>query len=349
MSTEIKKNQEFTKLIIFSLIIMGGVATLIVLPRLAVPFILSYVIYLITNPLIPKLKKYGCHETLAVSCIVLGFVFFTVYPVIKVVPLISREAQNIQFTIPKIENYVTLKNQELQRFVKKKVGFDMEESTIQGYITNSKSQLSSFVLTLPTLLASAVEWFFVTPFFLFFLLRDGGKFKKILLSLAPNSIFERFYQLSYEFNRQIGGYIFAKLIEATIVGLIITIGLSLMGVRFSLILGFIAAITNIIPYVGPLLGAIPAIIFALVEYDVTTPFWAILILYFVANAIDIALVFPILVSKIVNLHPLLVVVSVIIGSQSMGVVGMVVSIPLAAALKLLFLEVYAIVYTGPRS
>lgn len=349
MIAQAKNTKETYKLILFLLLILGAVSLLLALPRLSIPFILSYVIYLISAPLVPKLKKFGLGETLSVSLIVLGFVFFTVYPVIKVIPLVSREAQNIQFTIPKIERYVFVKNQEVQTFIKSKVGFDLNESTIQSYFNQVKSELSSFVLTLPTFLASAVEWFFVTPFFLFFLLRDAGRFKKMFLSLAPNSIFERFYHLAYEFNRQIGGYIFAKLIEATIVGLVITIGLSMMGVRFSLILGFVAAVTNIIPYVGPLLGAVPAIIFALVEYDVGTTFWAILILYIIANAIDIAIVFPILVSKIVNLHPLLVVVSVIVGSQALGVAGMIISIPLAAALKLLFLEVYNLIYSGSRS
>jgi putative permease len=60
----------------------------------------------------------------------------------------------------------------------------------------------------------------------------------------------------------------------------------------------------------------------------------------IANAIDIALIFPILVSKIVDLHPVLVILSVILGSQLMGVTGMVVSIPIAASIKLIVEEVY---------
>src|SRR5690606_10909843 len=106
-----------------------------------------------------------------------------------------------------------------------------------------------------------------------------------------------------------------------------------------------AGVTNIIPYVGPLIGAAPGLIYALAEYGAGGTFAAILVLYTLANAIDIALVFPILVSRIVDLHPLVVVVSVILGSQSLGVIGMVISIPLAAALKLIILEVYQAIYT----
>ena len=70
-------------------------------------------------------------------------------------------------------------------------------------------------------------------------------------------------------------------------------------------------------------------------------------MFLIVNAFDLALVFPILVSKIVNLHPIVVVVSVILGSQMMGVVGMVISIPLAAAIKLLLTEIYKYLYQTP--
>jgi putative permease len=157
-------------------------------------------------------------------------------------------------------------------------------------------------------------------------------------------MFERFYYLSFKFNKQIGDYIFAKFIEATIVTLIITSGLFILGIRFSLILGLLAGITNIIPYVGPILGLIPAIVLGLVEYGIGSTFGAMMILYLVANAIDIAFVFPILVSKIVDIHPIIVIVSVIIGSKLFGIIGMVISIPCAAACKLIFIEFFNSIY-----
>ena len=112
----------------------------------------------------------------------------------------------------------------------------------------------------------------------------------------------------------------------------------------SFLLGIIAAITNIIPYAGPLLGTVPGLIMGMVEYGFGATFGGIVILYSVANIIDLALVFPILVSKIVDLHPIVVVASVILGSQFMGLLGMIISIPFAAALKLILEEVYTEIY-----
>ncbi len=106
----------------------------------------------------------------------------------------------------------------------------------------------------------------------------------------------------------------------------------------------LSLITNILPYIGPFLGFIPALVVGLVDQNPNTTLGAMILLYVIANVIDLALVFPVLVSKIVNLHPLIVVVSVIIGSQFGGVVGMIVSIPFAAFLKLLFQEFYLELY-----
>ena len=93
---------------------------------------------------------------------------------------------------------------------------------------------------------------------------------------------------------------------------------------------------------------VPALAWGIAEFGMSPTFGAILILYLVANTIDLAIVFPILVSKIVDLHPLVVVASVILGSQYLGIVGMVISIPLAASMKLVLLEIYFELYSFSR-
>ena len=208
-----------------------------------------------------------------------------------------------------------------------------------------KVKTKEIIFNVPDILKSVLEWILLVPLFLFFYLKDSRTIKQTILRLTPNSIFERFYYLSHQFNKQLSDYIFAKFIEASIVGIIITSGLLIIGVRFSFLLGLIAAVTNIIPYVGPIFGAIPAIVLGLAEYGPGGVFGAMMILYIIANLIDLALVFPILVSKIVDLHPLLVVTSVILGSHFLGVIGMVISIPCVAALKLIFHEIYIEVYS----
>ena len=256
------------------------------------------------------------------------------------------QTRDIQYNLPQIEQYIITQDEVVTAFIKAKTGHELAD----GYVFQTLSQLetwaSELVVKVPNYLATLLEWIFLVPFFTFFLIRDSDSFKKTLLSFTPNTIFERFYYVIHVFNRQLGDYFFAKFVEAMIVGGIITIGLLIMGINNAVILGFAAGLTNIVPYVGPILGVIPAIILTMLEYGLTSPtMGAVLILYAVANAVDAFFVFPFLVSKIVNLHPMIVAISVIVGSHYAGITGMVISIPVVAAIKLIITEIYNEIYT----
>lgn len=337
--------REVVRLAFFFTLIASTLYFVFQLPRLTAPLTAAYLIYLIINPAIPTLMKFGLGKSWAIAILFSGLIFFSIYPIVKIVPTISKEAQNFQYYIPKIESYINKQYKNVRIQVREKTGFEVGDKYVNQGLGYARNTTTKFLLNLPKYLASAVEWIFLVPLFLFFMLKDGAGLKRLVLKMTPNSIFERFYYLSHQFNKQLGDYIFAKFVEAFIVGLIITTGLLLMDVRFALLLGLLAGITNIIPYVGPIFGTIPGLILASIEYGAGAQFGGVFLLYLIANTIDIALVFPILVSKIVNLHPIMVVVSVILGSQYFGVLGMVISIPCAAALKLIFNEVYAEIYS----
>lgn len=330
--------------IFFLSLILLVCSTLIGMPRLSIPIGVGYVLYLIVNPAVPAFVKLGIKRSYAVLLVFCSLIFFSTYPIVKIFPTITNEVENFQYYIPKVDSYLKKQYYELKTTIRDKFGYELKDDIVFDGLEVAKTGTTNILLTLPKIVASILEWIFLVPLVIFFLLRDGDHLKRMLLKITPNNIFERTYYLGHQFNKQLGDYIFAKFVEASIVGIIITSGLLIIDVRFSLLLGLIAGVTNIIPYVGPILGAVPAIVFALAEYGAGTTFGAIFLLYLIANAIDIGIVFPILVSKIVNLHPVLVVISVILGSQYLGVVGMIISIPLAAALKLVFIEIYNEVY-----
>ncbi len=338
------KAQEKFRLAFFFIFILCLITAMVGLPRISIPLMVSYVAYLIVFPAVPTLKKLGLSHDISVVLVFLSLLFLVIYPVVRIVPVLVNEAENVQYYLPKVETYVTDNYKKVQEYVYEKTKYELPDGILTNAISYVKSGTTKVLLGVPTYLASILEWLLLVPLFLFFFLRDGSSFKNIVLNLTPNSIFERTYYLSHQLNKKIGDFIFAKFVEASIVGIIITAGLIIMDIRFSLLLGITAGVTNIIPYVGPLLGAIPALLVVLAEYGWGTTLGAMMLLYIIANAIDIFLVFPILVSKIVDLHPVLVVISVILGSQYFGIVGMIVSIPLAAALKLIIIEIYEETY-----
>ncbi|MGB0452782.1 MAG: AI-2E family transporter [Bacteriovoracaceae bacterium] len=334
------------RLFFFLTFIISLLFFMVKVPRISLPLSIAYITSLVLAPFIPKIMKIGVSRNISLIIVFVTTLFVTIYPVIKVVPGMVSEAQKLQHYIPKIETFVRTNYQTVKLTVKERTGFDIGDRFIRESIDYTRQITTSFLIQAPNFLASVVEWILLIPLFLFFLLKDGKGFKGLVLKTAPNFLFEKFYYLSDQFNRKLGDYILAKVIEATIVLSIITIGLAVMDIRFSLILGLIAGVTNVIPYIGPIIGMIPAILLIAAEYGIGPVLGAVVILYVVANAIDIGIVFPILVSKVVDLHPVLVVISVVLGGQYLGVAGMVISIPLAASLKLLIFEIWQGLYAS---
>jgi putative permease len=164
--------------------------------------------------------------------------------------------------------------------------------------------------------------------------------------MVPNNLFEMALNLHHQLNDQMGAFIRARFIEAAIVGIVVWLGLQISGFPYASLLGLFAGITNLIPYLGPLIGAVPAVLIVLISPDAvmtaSTGLNLIILtsIYFFAQLVDILFVIPLLVAKVVNLHPVTVIIVIIVGSQVMGILGMVISIPVASAIKLIFQAFY---------
>ena len=123
------------------------------------------------------------------------------------------------------------------------------------------------------------------------------------------------------------------------------VGLWIVKFPYAFLLAILGGLTNVVPYLGPLLGWGAALIVGLLQQPINPEaLMAMSAVYAVANFIDMALVFPLLVSRIVNLHPLIVVVSVIVGSDVGGLVGMIVSVPVATFIKLVLVDIHKSLY-----
>ena len=341
-----RQNISKIQLIFFASVFLLFSVLVLALPRISIPLSLAYVLSLTLTPIVNYLMGLGISRTISIIILFLALAFIIGLPLFRIIPVISIESQYVQNSVPRIEQYFLTQYELFRDFVRLKTGHEIDNAYILQFLNEIKTGVGNFAVRLPNFFANLMEWIFLIPFFTFFIIRDSVSFKKTLLSFTPNVIFERFYYVTHVFNRQLGNYFFAKFVEAIIVGGIISLGLLLMGVKYAIILGFVAGLTNIVPYVGPFLGLAPALILTMVEYGITSPIMgAVVILYVTANIVDVFFVFPFLVSKIVNLHPMIVAISVIVGSHYMGITGMVISIPVVAAIKLIVTEIYNEIYT----
>ena len=137
-----------------------------------------------------------------------------------------------------------------------------------------------------------------------------------------------------------GGFIRARLIETVIISVVVSIGLNIIDFPNALILGLVAGVTNLVPYVGPIIGAVPALLIGLVDHMGPSELASIMAVYLIAQLIDIVLIIPFVVAKIVNLHPVTVVLVIILGAHLMGILGMIISIPAFSIMKVIASAVY---------
>ena len=332
------------KFIFFLIIIITLSAVMFNLSRVMIPFGIAYVIALMLRPVQKSFYSVDIKKKGLTFLGLIGFLFIFSYPFVEAVKTVSEESHKFEYYLPKLETYLRNKYADIQLEVKYRFNYEIKMNPVDKLVEFGQENTKQVFVVLPKLISSILEWGFLIPLFLFFILRDERKVRFLFMKVVPNNIVEKAYYLYHQFNTKFGDYIFAKTIEAAIVGIIITTGLLIIGFPFAFLLGIVAAVTNILPYIGPILGFAPALVVGLVDQNPNTTLGAMVMLYLIANIIDLALVFPILVSKIVNLHPIVVVISVILGSQFWGVAGMIISIPMAAFVKLLFQEIYYELY-----
>jgi predicted PurR-regulated permease PerM len=203
-----------------------------------------------------------------------------------------------------------------------------------------KENQSGFV----SILYSAVSIWLVMPFVFFFLLIDNGRIEKYFLRFVPNHYFELALTTIGEADGAIGRYLRGTLLECSLVGLTLSLGLFLIGVppQVSLLIGIIAGLTNAIPFLGPLIGLVVGLFYALIAEEVRpilpfvnldNLFIAVISVVAVAQLLDNAVFQPIVLGSAVNLHPLVVILGVVGGGSAFGFVGMLLAIPTIVVCK----------------
>ena len=179
-------------------------------------------------------------------------------------------------------------------------------------------------------------------FLTFFLLNSGHQMKKAFIQVVPNRFFEPALALIQGLDRQLGDYLRSRLIQTIILSIIAAIGYWILGLRFAILIGIIAGLANLIPYIGPFIGTIPAIIVVFLESRFG-PGWsllAVIILTLAIQIIDNAIITPLIIGKSVELGPVTTIVMVLLGEQLLGLIGLLMAVPIAAMCKLIIEEVW---------
>jgi len=186
---------------------------------------------------------------------------------------------------------------------------------------------SGFFTVLPMLV--------LIPVIVFFFLADGHLIQKAVLMLMPNRYFEMVVLLIHKIIISIQSFIRGQLIDAFSVAVMTSVGLAIIGLPYYLIIGLVAGIGNLIPYLGPFIGFIPAFFTLAVSPEGLSMAGIIkLVVVFIAvQFLEGTFVYPVAVGKSVNLHPLIVIIGIAVGGQLGGILGMLITILIITIVK----------------
>jgi putative permease len=333
------------KLITVLAILIVCTVSVLAIDNLLIACVLAFVMNYLLAPIVDLLERRGLSRQASIFIPFFAAAFLIAFGIYKILPLLTAQAVSLEAKLPVYQvdlmNLVSRTETKFKGFFKL-YNINISE-TINTWIINKTANLSA---ALPSAISGSLTVLMLSPLFAFFMLQDGRRASRTILALVPNNLFELALNLHHQLNEQMGGFIRARFLEAAIVGAVVWIGLQILGFPYAVLLGAFAGLTNLIPYIGPIVGAVPPVLIALISeepvvfHTVGLSLIAVTAVYLFAQLIDVVFIIPMVVARIVNLHPITVIIVIIAGAQVMGVLGMMIAIPVTSAIKLIFQTFY---------
>ena len=203
-------------------------------------------------------------------------------------------------------------------------------------IVNTFQGLTSLLSGIVSIVAILV----IVPFITFFFLKDSKRILQGILNLIPNSYFEMSYWVLKKVSLQLGLFVRAWIFDASFVGVLIGFGFYIIGIENAMPLGVIAGLGHLIPYFGPIIGGIPAIIISIVQFGDLSQVPIIIFIVLLTYMLDNGFVQPYVFGKSVDMHPIMIILLIIIGGTLFGLIGMLLAVPVATVIKTFAKEIY---------
>jgi len=330
-------------------------AILSIISPLIIGIIIAYLLYPLSkliNVFLVKHLKLKCKtHLLSVLLTYLAVILLFIVLISSIYAMIGGQItsnENLSGMLATIGSYIKRYN-EFFDFINKRITESGLSGDIKGYLSKAITQVAPYlslsiggVIKLSAGIGSSIINTFIGLFISFYLLKDYEYFKKLYLDYVSltmkESKFKSFNSTALEINHIVSNFIRGQLLVGLIIGLISSIGLSIIGIDFAFLIGFTAGIANVIPYVGPIIGCIPAIIVGLLSPNPMMALWAVLLLLAVQQ-LDGAVISPKIVGDSMGLHPIFVIMAITIGGTIAGILGMLLSVPIAGIIKLFLIKI----------
>ncbi|MBS4209011.1 AI-2E family transporter [Bacillus sp. FJAT-50079] len=299
----------------------------------AIPFFISAFIAFLLHPLVEKIQLLGLSRGWAIMTIYTLFFGGAGYGIYLGIPFLIEQLNDFSQRLPILVEQYKEWIQGIQASASRWP--DGIQVQIDERITKFELWMNKFLEKSMESLIGLVNFMFVLliiPFISFYLLKDIELVKKAAWYMTPKKWRAKAGEFIGAVYLSLGSYVRGQFLICVIVGVASSIAFLIIRIDYPIILGFIIAVTNVIPYFGAFIGLIPVLAIALLSSVKQAIFATIIV--FILQFIEGNILSPYIVGKSLAMHPLFIFAGLIIGGEVAGVLGMIIAVPIIAVIKI---------------
>lgn len=295
------------------------------------PIIVAGLLYYILRPVVNLLTEFIPRSASIFT------VFLIIFSMIGMVsyfgsPVIVEQFQKLSENLPsKVKEF----SKESEVMIEKNdFGMLNMEELKEKAVTHLKDYSEKLIVNVNTILStitSVLTVLVITPFILFYFLKDGDKLRPFLLKYIPNDVESEGNTILKDVDKALSTYIIGQFIISIVIGTLMYVGYLIIGLDYALVLALFAMIFTVVPFLGPLISIIPALFIAL-QQDIGLAV-KVLVVLIVVQQVEGHLVTPNIMGKRLNIHPLTIILLLLAAGSIYGFIGILIAIPTYSVVK----------------
>lgn len=317
----------------------------VLIQTIFLPFVIAGILYYLCRPLVTFLEKRKFPRWVAILAAYVSIILF-VYGVVKLVgPVINDQLETFVDNLPAMVSTVTDWIKYIQEnrstfpdFVQE--AFLTASEDLETRIQNNIGNIANGILGVFGVIGGFINTIFyliLVPFILFYMLKDSHRFAPSVSVFFPQSRRDHVFKILKDMDKTIATYIQGQMLVSLIVGILLYIGYLIIDLNYSLVLAMFGMFTNVIPFLGPYIAVIPALLVALFQDPIMVLYVGIIML--IAQQIEGNVISPNIMGKTLNIHPLTIIVLILTAGNLTGIIGIIFVIPAYSIVKVIVVNI----------
>lgn len=309
------------------------------------PLVISAILYYLIKPLVGLIERRGVSRTASIFIVYAIIVALIIWALASFIPMIEGQLMSFVENLP---SYVKSVNVEGAKLLKSP-WLANYQSELQDMLANISNKAVDYAESFSK---NAIDWasnfasaiarvtvaIIMSPFILFYFLRDSHKMKEGLIKALPTRMRHPSARILGDINKQLAGYVQGQVTVAIVVGIMFTIFFNIIGLRYAATFGIIAGFLNMIPYLGSFLAMVPVVIMGIVQGPIMLI--KVLVTFVIEQTIEGRFVAPLVLGSKLSIHPITIMFILLTSGSMFGIWGVFLGIPVYASIKVIVKELF---------